>query len=75
MIVKSVESQCGLRAWQRLYKYYNRKTLARVLRNYREVLYPTAAKDVRDLIMMVTAWEEKWKRLEKGGSEEHVQDC
>ncbi len=53
-----------------LYKHYIRKTLARVLRNYREVFCPTAAKDVMGLLMMVTAWEGKWKRLEKEETKE-----
>ncbi len=40
LLVKSVQGEDGLRAWQLLRKHYHRKTFAKAIKDHREVLYP-----------------------------------
>jgi len=65
LTVKSV-SQCqGLIAYARLHARYNRRTLARLMRIHREVMYPKAAKSVKDLMAVILEWEAKWTKMTK----------
>ena len=56
LLVKSVAECEGLVAWSRLRTRYNRRTLARLMRVHRDVMYPKAAKTVKDLIAAILEW-------------------
>jgi hypothetical protein len=63
LIVKAVENQDGLVAWQRLHSHFNRRTLARVLRCHREVMHPKTQKELGGLVTAIMEWEEKWRKM------------
>ena len=63
MVVRSASDMEGITAWQKLFKKYNPRTMARGLRMLSEVVNPPKAKDLSDVEMAVTRWEEKVKRL------------
>ena len=63
-IVKGVGSKDGFEAWQELHKEFNRQTLAKTLRIYREVVCPMQ-KNIEDLLTEITIWENKVRDLEK----------
>ena len=65
MVVRGVASQDGVLAWHRLYRHYNRRTLARVLRMHREAMHPKAVTDLSSLISRIVEWEDKWDRMAK----------
>ena len=65
MMVRGVASQDGVLAWHRLYRHYNRRTLARVLRMHREAMHPKAVPDLSSLISRIVEWEDKWDRMAK----------
>jgi hypothetical protein len=65
LMVKTVDTNDGLLAWQKLYGHYNRRTLTRILRAHREVLHPKGQKDMTNLISAIMEWEEKWRKMEK----------
>ena len=44
LVVKAVENRDGVVAWQKLYRYFNRKTLTTALRMHREVMHPEVEK-------------------------------
>jgi hypothetical protein len=64
MIVRSVADMEGFAAWQRLYKKYNPRIMARGLRLLTEVVNPTAAKDLAEVENAIVRWEEKVKMLQ-----------
>ena len=63
MIVRSVDDMRGIRAWQKLFKKYNPKTMARGLRVLVEAVNPPKAKGLHDVESAVARWEEKSKIL------------
>ena len=63
MIVKSVDDMRGIRAWQKLYRKYNPKTMARGIRVLVEAVNPPKAKGLHDIELAVATWEEKSKIL------------
>ena len=65
MMIRSVPDQDGILAWHRLYRHYNRKTLARVLRIHREAMHPKPSSDIGNLISDIVEWEDKWTRMAK----------
>ena len=65
MMIRSVPDQDGILAWHRLYRHYNRKTLARVLRIHREAMHPKPSSDIGNLISNIVEWEDKWTRMAK----------
>ena len=65
LIVKAVQQNDGLLAWQKLFRHYNRRTLARTLREHREVMYPKQQKGMAGLISAIMEWEEKWRTMAK----------
>ena len=58
LLVKTVDTNDGLLAWQKLYGHYNRRTLTRILTAHREVLHPKGQKDMTNLISAIVEWEE-----------------
>lgn len=64
-IIREVPGGDGVMAWQLLTKAYARKTLARTLRRYREVMNPRQSKEVTDIVGSVAKWENKMKELER----------
>ena len=63
MIVRSVDDMQGIRAWQKLFKKYNPRTMARGLRVLVEAVNPPKAKGLHDVESAVAKWEEKSKIL------------
>ena len=63
LTVKSVQERDGLVAWSRLHSCYNRRTLARLMRVHRDLMYPAAAKDAQSLIAAILQWEDKWRKM------------
>ena len=63
LMVKNVINNDGVLAYHRLYRHYNRRTLARVLRMTREALHPKAVHDLKQLISKVVEWEDKLARM------------
>ena len=60
-IVKSVSEMDGVRAWARLQAKCSKRTLRRMFRMQRECMYPKPLKDVGQVRLAITQWEEKWK--------------
>ena len=65
MMIRGVATQDGILAWHRLYRHYNRRTLARVLRMHREAMHPKVVTDIGSLISRIVNWEDKWARMAK----------
>ena len=55
----------GICAWQKLFRKYNPKTMARGLRVLVEAVNPPKAKGLHDIEVAVAKWEEKSKMLTK----------
>ena len=66
MIVKSCESGDGYLAWAKLTARYHRRTLTRLMKINKEVMYPQEVKDRRRFVEEVLRWEEKWRKMLKG---------
>ena len=64
-VIRIVPGGDGIAACQALAKSYARRTLARVLRRYREVMNPVSAKDLSEVVGVIARWETKWKELER----------
>ena len=56
-IVRSVESQCGLTAWNLLHSTYARQTLARTIRIDRTAINPDQALTTEEIIAAISQWE------------------
>ena len=63
LVVKSVDDMEGIKAWQRLFRKYNPRTMARGVRMLSDVIGPPKMKDLSDFEVMVTKWEEQVKSL------------
>ena len=59
LMVKNVLNNDGLLACHRLFRHYNWRTLARVLRMTREALHPKAVHDLKQLPSKVVEWEDE----------------
>ena len=64
-MVRNIISQDGIQAWHRLYRHYNRRTFARVLRVHKEAMHPKPVKDLSMLISQIVEWEDRWNRIAK----------
>ena len=69
-IVRSVDDFQGFKAWQKLHRKYNPRTMARAIRMMGEVANPQHVKDVKDVEMALNRWEGKVKTLHKEFGEE-----
>jgi hypothetical protein len=58
------ETNDGIMAWQILAKTYSRRTMARVLRKYREATLPKQV-ETKDLVGAIAKWESGVKALER----------
>ena len=69
-VIREVSGGDGIAAWQVFAKSYARRTLARVLRRYREVMNPVPAKELSEVVG-VTARRRRsgknWKELKGSG--------
>ena len=65
MLVKSVTDNDGVRAWQKLFRHYHRKTFVKSMRDHREVLYPRRLKRMDEVVVAVTEGEDKVAKVEK----------
>ena len=65
LMVRNTPGQDGILAWHRLYRHYNRRTFARILRVHKEAMHPKPAKDLSKLISYVVEWEDKWNAMAK----------
>ena len=63
LVVRSVGEMEGIKAWQKLFKKYNPRTMARGLRMLSEAVNPPRVKNLSDVETAVATWEEKVKRL------------
>jgi hypothetical protein len=63
LMVRNVSTQDGVLAWHRLYRHYNRRTFARVLRMHKEAMHPRPVKDFGLLISSIVQWEDSWNRM------------
>ena len=68
-MVKTVEGQHGIRAWQKLHKHYHRRTFAKRIRDHREILYPRPLKHMGEVVVAVTEWEDKVTKVDKAYEE------
>ena len=65
LMVRNIATQDGIQAWHRLYRHYNRRTFARILRMHREAMHPMPVKDMEALISHIVEWEDRWNRMAK----------
>ena len=65
MMIRNIADQDGILAWHRLYRHYNRRTLARVLRIHREAMHPKSSRSVENLISDIVEWEDRWEKMAK----------
>lgn len=65
LMVRNIASQDGIQAWHRLYRHYNRRTFARILRVHKEAMHPKPVKDLSQLISQIVGWEDRWNRMAK----------
>lgn len=65
LMVRNTPLQDGVLAWHRLYRHYNRRTFARILRVHKEAMHPKPVKDLSRLISQVVEWEDKWNAMAK----------
>ena len=63
MIIRAVDDMQGIHAWQKLFRKYNPKTMARGLRVLVEAVNPPKAKGIHDVELAMAKWEEKSKIL------------
>ena len=81
-VIREVRRGDGIAAWQAFAKRYAPRTLANVLKRYREVMKPVSAKDLSEVVGVISRWETKWKEL-KGSDRAmparhkgpHLPDC
>ena len=64
-IVKGVPGDDGLAAWQSLARTYGRASVAKTMRMMKTIINPKKAKDVSEVVKLITDWETKVKELEK----------
>ena len=62
-VIKAVEDCEGISAWQKLFRKYNPKTMARGIRLLCEVTSPPKVKELKDIEVDLNKWEEKLKIL------------
>ena len=55
----------GLVAWKKLWMTYNRKTLARTLRMYKDAIMPKVAAHAGEIVARINEWESKLSELIK----------
>jgi ubiquitin len=65
LLVKSGTEEDGIKAWQKLYRHYHRKTFARAIRDHREILYPRPLRYMSEVPTAVMEWEDKLTKVEK----------
>ena len=65
LMVKTVEGQDGIRAWQKLHKHYHRRILAKSIRDHKEILYPRPLRHTGEVMVAVMDWEDKVAKVEK----------
>jgi hypothetical protein len=70
LILRSVKDMHGFAAWQRLFRKYNPRTMARGLRMLTEVIQPPRVKNLSDIEGGIIKWEEKAKGLASQFKEE-----
>ena len=58
------EEADGIKAWGRLARQYNRRTMARMLRIHKECMYPREVK-MAEVVTGILAWEDRWTRMMK----------
>ena len=63
LIVSGVTDRDGLVAWQKLYKHFNRRTLARILRDHKEAMHPRTQNYLSKLVGSMMEWEDKCRRM------------
>ena len=63
--IRAVEDMRGLTAWQRLYKKYNPRTMARAIRLVAAVTHPPKVKELKHVEAALDKWEEQGKVLKK----------
>jgi hypothetical protein len=63
-IVRGVQSFEGFLVWQKIFKKFSPKTMARSIRLISEVTGPKMIKELKDVDGAITNWESKVKRLE-----------
>ena len=63
--IRAVEDMRGLTAWQRLYKKYNPRTMARAIRLVAAVTHPPKVKELKHVEAALDKWEEQGEVLKK----------
>ena len=63
--MRSESGGSGLKAYGLLHERFNRRTLSRVMRVHREVMYPKKVTEVKNLMQAIVAWEAKWMKMVK----------
>ena len=67
---RAVEDMRGLTAWQRLFKKYNPRTMARAIRLVAAVTHPPKVKELKHVEAALDKWEEQGKVLKKDFGED-----
>jgi hypothetical protein len=65
LMVRNTPDNDGILAWHRLYRHYNRRTFARILRIHKEAMHPKPVRDLGKLISTVVEWEDRWNAMAK----------
>ena len=63
-IVRGVNTFEGFLAWQKLYRKFSPKTMARAIRLMSEVASPRTIKDLKDVEEAIVNWENRVKKLD-----------
>ena len=56
-IVRNVDDEDGFMAWRMLQKQYDRRTLARTLKRYKDLMSPKQVGHVSEVMAAVASWE------------------
>ena len=62
-VIKGITSFQGFHAWQKLYRKYNPKTMARAIRLMTDVTGPKPVKEIREVEAAITLWETRVTKL------------
>ena len=63
-VIKGITTFEGFHAWQKLYRKYNPKTMARAIRLMTDVTGPKPVKEIREVEAAITLWETRVSKLQ-----------
>ncbi len=64
-MVKIVEDQDGIRAWDKFRRHHHRKTFAKAVRDHRVILHQRPLTNMNEVVTAVMDWMDKVTKVEK----------